>query len=62
MNRKQAALLLVLGIVLWIPMTIFLFRFADGYSDRQLAIIGAINLLACSGILIFSYRRGISKL
>ena len=62
MNRKQAAILLVMGFVSWIPVTVFLMFFIKRLTPRELGIVGLINMLIFVLLLIFVYRRWVSRI
>jgi hypothetical protein len=61
-NAKQTAAILLLAVILWVPMMTFIFLFSQNFSPRQVAAIGAINLLVSVSILILVYRRWIRQL
>lgn len=62
MTTKQAAWLLAIAALLWTPMTLFIIYFSSGFSPRQMALVGAVNLLVGVPILILLYRNWISKI
>jgi hypothetical protein len=59
MNAKQAALIIAVAVILWVPMLSFILFFSDSYSPRQIAAIGAVNMLIGVPLLIVIYRRWI---
>ena len=64
-NFKQVCLIIALAIVVWIPGTAIIFMEVSGvlhFSDRQMAALGAVNMVLGVGTLIVAYRRWISKI
>ncbi|MGB7264062.1 MAG: hypothetical protein WBC92_01020 [Terracidiphilus sp.] len=43
-------------------MAIFFVYFSNGFSERQMALVAAVNLAAGVGLLIFISRRWIAKM
>jgi hypothetical protein len=60
-TAKQTFVILALIVVLWIPMTFFMINFVGKISNRQIGIIGLINLLVANAILVWSFRTWIQK-
>jgi hypothetical protein len=58
---KQAALIMAVVVILWVPMTTFLLLFSQTYSPRQIGVVALINMLISVPLLILIYRRWISK-
>ena len=61
-TRKQAAAIIAVAVILWIPMTGFIIFYSQDFSDRQVAAIGAVNLVVGVSVLILAYRRWIRYL
>jgi hypothetical protein len=65
MNRKQGLLIVMLGVVAWIPGALIITLDTFGrlhLTDRQLQIAGAINLIFMNVLLIGAYRKWISRI
>jgi hypothetical protein len=61
-NPKQAAAIIFVAAVLWVPMICFIIFYSQGFSPRQIAAIGAVNLLIGVSLLIVVYRKWIRNL
>jgi len=59
---KQVVVTMVFVIILWIPMMTFLIWFSQGFSERQKAAIGGVNLLIGVSLLIVVYRKWIQHI
>jgi hypothetical protein len=60
---KQAAWIILLAAVLWIPMTLFILHAVKvNTPPRTVAVVGIINLFVSVSSLILIYRKWISKL
>jgi hypothetical protein len=65
LNAKQVWLIIALAVAAWIPATIIITMENSGalhLSDRQMATVGAVNLILMNVILIGAYRKWISKI
>jgi hypothetical protein len=61
-NPKQAALIILAAVILWVPMSLFIaYAIRTNMPERRFAAVAAINLPVGVGLLIFIYRRWISK-
>ena len=61
-SPRQAAFIVVVVFLLWIPMIMFLIFGLDNYSPTQLSLIALANLVAGVSILILAYRKCISRM
>lgn len=59
---KQATLAIATAAILWIPIAVFLIFFHDKVSPRQIGLIGLLNLAVSVSLLVWIYRKWISKL
>lgn len=56
---KQAIAIILLAAVLWVPAVCLIVFDSQGLSPRQMAVIGAVNLVIMVSILILAYRKWI---
>ncbi len=65
MNRRQGLLIVLLGIVAWVPGALIITLDTFGrlhLSDRELQAAGAVNLIFMNVLVIGAYRKWISKI
>jgi hypothetical protein len=65
LNGKQILLIVILGVVAWIPGVLIIILDTFGklhLTDRQLQAVGAVNLIFMNVFLIGVYRKWISKI
>ena len=65
MNRKQGLLIVLLGVVAWIPGALIITLDTFGrlhLGDRQLQAAMAVNLIFMNVLVIGVYRKWISKI
>ena len=62
MNAKQATLIMLIVVILWLPMAAFLVFYSGVYSQRQIALVALANIFVSVSLLIAAYRRWISKI
>jgi drug/metabolite transporter (DMT)-like permease len=59
---KQAVVIIFVAVVLWVPMICFIIFYGQRFSPRQIAGIGAVNLLVGVSLLVVAYRKWIRHL
>jgi hypothetical protein len=65
LNGKQILLIVILGIVAWIPGVLIITLGTFGrlhLTDRQLQGVGIVNLIFMNVLLIGAHRKWISKI
>jgi hypothetical protein len=59
---KQTAVILALAAALWVPMTLFIIFESEKFNPRQMAGLGALNMIIGVTILVWSFRTWIQKI
>lgn len=64
-NTKQVWRIIALAVIVWIPGAAIILMKSSGalhFSDRRMAVIGAVNMIIGVGALVVAYRKWISKI